>query len=102
MATRERKTAKLTQVEVEHIAKLANLRLSPSEIKAFTKQLSEVLDYVEKLREVNTSNTEPTSQVTGLVNVFREDKVKLSLTQKEALSNAKRKYKGYFVTKGVL
>lgn len=101
MVNKKNKTRKLTQAKVKHIAKLADLRLSPSEIKAFSKQLSEVLSYVDKLQELYTTKVEPTSQVTGLKNVFREDVVEQSLTQEEALSNAKKAYKGYFVTKGI-
>lgn len=93
---------KLTKEKVKHIGKLANIELTPEEIKTFQKQLSEILDYVNKLQELNTSNIEPTSQVTGLQNVFREDKVEKSLTQKQALSNAKKTYKGFFVTKRVI
>lgn len=102
MAAKKSKATKLTHAEVKHITKLANLQLSPSEIKTFSKQLSEVLTYVEKLQEVDTAKVEPTSQVTGLKNVFREDRVEKSLSQEEALSNAKRKYKGYFVVARVI
>jgi aspartyl-tRNA(Asn)/glutamyl-tRNA(Gln) amidotransferase subunit C len=66
---------KLTQQEVEKIAKLARLELTEAEKEKFTDQLSAVLDYVDKLKEVDTENVEMTAQVTGLENVYREDKV---------------------------
>lgn len=97
-----RAKAKLTIKDVEHIATLANLGLTPQEIKKFQVQLSAIIEFVGKLNEVDTKDVEPTSQVTGLENVFREDEIKLSLTQKEALKNAPRKYNGYFLVKAVL
>lgn len=66
---------KLTKEQVQHIAKLARLKLSEAEVEKFQTQLSGILDYVEQLNEVNTDKVEPTAQVTGLINVKREDKV---------------------------
>lgn len=96
-----RVNSKLTKDQVEHVAKLANLRLSEKEIEKFQKQLSEVLDYVEILKEVETGGIEPTSQVTGLENVSREDKSGSCLTHEEALSGTKNKQKGMFKTKAI-
>jgi aspartyl-tRNA(Asn)/glutamyl-tRNA(Gln) amidotransferase subunit C len=76
------------KIDVTHVAKLANLSLSPEEEKKFETQLSEVLDMVGKLNEVDTTGIEETSQVTGLENVTREDVPAESLKQEEALSNA--------------
>lgn len=59
--------------DIGHIAKLARLDLSDKEKQKYSKELSEILDYMEKLNEVDTKNIEPTSQVTGLTNVFRKD-----------------------------
>jgi len=91
------KSQKLTTSDVQHIAKLANLHLTKKEVRKFQKQLSETLDYIKILDELDTSKVEPTSQVTGKFNQFREDKVERSFTQKQALSNAKKTHKGYFV-----
>ena len=93
--------SKLTKTEVKHIAKLAQLELSEKEIEIFQKQLSEILGYVSQLNELDTSGVEPTGQVTGLENVFREDKTAPSLTQKEVLSNAKEKYNNFFKIKAI-
>ncbi|MBI2003639.1 MAG: Asp-tRNA(Asn)/Glu-tRNA(Gln) amidotransferase subunit GatC [Parcubacteria group bacterium] len=59
--------------DVERIAKLARLGLSEPEKKKYSKELSKILDYFEKLKEVNTGGIEPTAQVTGLTNTFRKD-----------------------------
>ncbi len=64
----------LTDDEVRHIAKLARLGLKDTEIHKFAIQLSDILGYVQKLDEVDTSQVLPTAQVTGLHNVMREDK----------------------------
>ncbi|MFA5029204.1 MAG: Asp-tRNA(Asn)/Glu-tRNA(Gln) amidotransferase subunit GatC [Patescibacteria group bacterium] len=69
---------KLSQQEVEHIASLARLKLSQEEKEKYGEQLSAILDYMEKLQEVATDNIEPTSQVTGLANIMREDEIKES------------------------
>lgn len=63
----------LSKKEVEHIAKLARLGLSDKEKGKYSKELSVILDYFEKLKEVDTEKIEPTSQATGLTNIFRED-----------------------------
>ncbi|MFA6096480.1 MAG: Asp-tRNA(Asn)/Glu-tRNA(Gln) amidotransferase subunit GatC [Candidatus Paceibacterota bacterium] len=70
------KANKISIEEVEHIAELARIELSEAEKKEFAGQLSDVLGYIDQLKEVNTDNVEPVSQVTGLVNVTREDIVK--------------------------
>lgn len=65
----------LTKQEVEHIALLARLGLTEAEKEKFASQLSSILDYVEKLKEVDTKGVKPTAQVTGLENVMRPDKI---------------------------
>jgi aspartyl-tRNA(Asn)/glutamyl-tRNA(Gln) amidotransferase subunit C len=98
--------------DVKHTAKLANLTLSEEEKKKFEKQLEETVIHIESLNKVSTNGIEPTSQVTGLENVLREDEVRPSLTQEEALSNAKpaspngdqgeSTHNGFFKVKGIL
>jgi aspartyl-tRNA(Asn)/glutamyl-tRNA(Gln) amidotransferase subunit C len=90
------------KIDVKHIAKLANLSITEDETKKFEKQLSEVLQYIEKLNEVDVTGVEPTSQVTGLENVMRKDIAGASLSQQEALSNAPAHHKGQFQVKGIL
>lgn len=66
---------KLSISDVEHIAKLSKLELSLEEKRKFAKQLSNVIDYVEELNEVNTKDAEIMSQVMALSNVASEDKI---------------------------
>lgn len=87
--------------EVRHVARLAKLNLSDEDVIKFQKQLTAIVEFVGKLKEVDTKDVELTSQVTGLENVFREDVIKPSLSQEETLSNASRKYKGYFVVDAI-
>jgi len=91
----------LSKKQTKHVAHLAKLRLSEKEIEKFRQQLSSILNYVDQLKELDTKKIEPTSQVTGLENVFREDKVLPSMSQEEALSNAKETYKGFFKVKAI-
>jgi aspartyl-tRNA(Asn)/glutamyl-tRNA(Gln) amidotransferase subunit C len=91
----------LTKAQVLHIAQLANLKLSKSEVKKFQKQLSDVLGYVDILNELKTDKVKPTAQVTGLTNVMRPDEIKKGLSQKQALSGSKSKHKGYFKVKAI-
>lgn len=88
--------------EVEHIANLAKLKLSKKELKVFAKQLSDTLNFISDLNELNTKSVEPTSHVTGLKNVYFNDTLKPSLTQEEALSQSKKVHNGYFVVKMLL
>lgn len=88
--------------DIKHVAKLANLSLSDEEEKKFSAQLEETVSYIEGLNEVDTSGVSPTSQVTGLENITREDEITPSLSQEEALSNAKSTHNGFFRVKGIL
>lgn len=90
------------KIDVSHVAKLANLPLSEGEKKKFEKQLSEILNYVNQLEGIDTKGIEPTSQVTGLENVTREDEVTPSLPQEEVLKNTKSKHNGFFKVKAIL
>lgn len=90
------------KINVAQVAKLANLSVTPDEEKKFETQLSSVLDYIKKLEEVDVSGVEPTSQITGLENVFRDDEASESLSQKDAISQAKATYNGFIKVKGIL
>ena len=95
--------AKITRQDVEHVAKLARLGLTDKEIETFQKELSSVLAYVEKLREVDTTKVTPTAQVTGLTNVFREDEVKkCKIPLDELLKNAPAKEGRHLKVKAIL
>ena len=80
--------AKITIKEVEHVANLARLEFNEEEKKKLAEQLGEILDYIEKLNELDTEGVEPTSHVIPVKNVVRQDVVKPSLSREEALANA--------------
>lgn len=86
----------ITVAEVEYVARLACLALSEEEKVRFTEQLNAILTYVEQLNEVPTDGVEPTSHVLDLVNVFREDLVRQTLTVEEVLRNAPEEAHAYF------
>ncbi|OGF99011.1 hypothetical protein A3D78_00360 [Candidatus Gottesmanbacteria bacterium RIFCSPHIGHO2_02_FULL_39_14] len=88
----------ITKDQVKHLAKLANLKLTDKELEKLLPQFTSVVDFVSKVQSLNTKNIPETSQVTGLENIFREDLIDKNrmFTQDEALSNAKKTYKGYF------
>ena len=83
--------------QVRYIAHLTRLELSPDEEKKFTHQLGRILSYIEKLKELDTTNVPPTSHVLPIKNVLREDKLDFSLSAEEALSNAPHQKNGLFM-----
>ena len=66
---------KLTQEEVEHIARLARLQITDEEKKKYAEQLSAILDYVDKLKEVDVDGVKLTEEADDLKNIYREDEV---------------------------
>jgi aspartyl-tRNA(Asn)/glutamyl-tRNA(Gln) amidotransferase subunit C len=87
---------KISKEEVEHVAKLARLAVSEEEKENFSRQLSEILTYVGKLNELDTSKIEPTSHVLDLSNVFRDDVVRESLPAEDVLANAPDRENDHF------
>lgn len=77
----------ISRKDVEYLAHLARVELSPEEIKRFTGQLDEILAYVEKLKTAKTEGVPPTSHVLSLENVYRDDRVEPSLPSEKALGN---------------
>jgi len=86
-----------TQIDIHYVAHLARLKLSPEEEEKFSSQLSHVLGYIEKLKEVDISHVEPTAHAIPLVNVTRPDEICPSLSNEEALRNAPVKANGLFM-----
>lgn len=86
----------LTKEQVEQVAALARLKLSPPEIENFAKDLTVILDYVDQLKAVNTDGVEPKDQFIKAENVFREDEIKPSLSREQALANAPDKDEEFF------
>ena len=78
----------VTIKDVEHIAKLARLDIKENELGNYTKHLNSILDYMEKLNELDTSGVEPLSNPIENTNFFREDLPVRSIPREEALKNA--------------
>ena len=93
---------KLTIEDVKHVAKLSRLELTNEELEMYSEQLSSILDFVDKLNEVDTENVEATAQVTGLKNVLRKDETTPSLSQEKALSSSSHAENGYIKVKAVI
>ena len=91
----------LTSAEVAHVARLARLSLSPEELERMRSQLSNILEYIELLQEVDVTGIEPTAQVTGLATVLRPDAVTERLTREQALANAPGQRDGMFRVRAV-
>ncbi len=87
---------KITKQEVDHVALLARLKFSETEKERFTTQLNSILEYMDKLKELDTSRVEPTFHAVGRKNVFREDQVLSSSPQDLTLSNAPDGDRGFF------
>lgn len=87
---------KITRKDVETVALLSRLEIPEGDIEKVTGQLNAILEYVDVLNKVETSNVEPTAHVLPLKNVFRQDEVKPSLPRELALSNAPEQEDGYF------
>jgi aspartyl-tRNA(Asn)/glutamyl-tRNA(Gln) amidotransferase subunit C len=86
----------VTRKDVEHIAELARLKFVDAELDSFTEKLNEILNYMEKLNELDTENVEPLSHPVEGYNVFREDRIKPSILTEEALKNAPDKDEQFF------
>ncbi len=87
---------KITEADVRHVAYLSRLEFSADEIQRFTHDLNNILLYVGKLAELDTSQVEPTSHSLKMQNVFRDDEVRPSLTNDQALANAPEREGPFF------
>lgn len=94
----------LSKEQIEHIAKLARLELTEDELDKYGGQLSDILNYIDQLKEVDVAGVLPTAQVTGMENIFREDaakdwdkkEIKEALCQAPELENNQVKVKRVF------
>ena len=86
----------ITREDVEHISWLASIKIEEEEKDELVEQFNTILDFFHQLDMVDTEGVEPTYRAVDLVNIFREDVVRVSLTQEEALANAPRRENGYF------
>jgi len=94
--------AKSSDLDVAYVARLARINLTEAEAKIFQKQLDDVLNYVEKLRQADVSHVEAAAHILPIFNVFREDAPGDCFTAEQALSNAPRQANGLFVVPKVV
>jgi len=87
---------------VEDVAHLARIELKPQELEKLSQQLQEILNFIDKLKEIDIKDIVPTSHILPINNVLREDIPKGSLTPKEALINAPAKEGSFFVVPKVI
>ena len=85
------------QIDLQHVVKLARIELSVEEEQRIAPQLSEIIQYVEKLNELDVEDIEPAAHAVQLTNVLREDQLRPSLSQDDAMRNAPKSAKGLFV-----
>ncbi len=93
---------KIDQQQVRKVAKLSRLQLSEAEIEEFTGQLSAILEYMEKLNELDTSSVEPLAHCLPISNVFRADEVKEPLGTEKTLANAPQRDGSFFKVPKIL
>ena len=93
---------KIDQAQVRKVARLSRLDLTEAEIEEFTGQLSAILDYVEKMNELDTDNVEPLAHCLPVSNVFRADSVKESLGTEKTLANAPQRDGEFFKVPKIL
>lgn len=92
----------ITDKTVDEIAHLARLQFEGEEKEAIKKDLNRMLEFMDVLNEVDTSNVEPLIYMTEETNVMRDDVVKSTITQEQALKNAPSKDSDYFKVPKVL
>lgn len=92
----------LTPEQVRHIARLARLGLTDADVEKFSHQLSDILDYFERLKTVDTDDIPPTAYPLDLHNVMRDDEPDPNLSLEETLKNAPDRHGDYFRVRRVL
>jgi aspartyl-tRNA(Asn)/glutamyl-tRNA(Gln) amidotransferase subunit C len=92
----------LTPEQVRHIARLARVGLTDEEVARFQSQLSDILDYFQRLNEVDSENVPPTAHTLDMRNVMREDEPRESLDKEDVLANAPQREDDFFRVRAVL
>jgi aspartyl-tRNA(Asn)/glutamyl-tRNA(Gln) amidotransferase subunit C len=94
---------KFSAADIRKLARLCRLRLTDDEVARYQNELSEILAYVEQLQDVDVAGLEPTSQVTGLMNVVRDDElIDYGVTPSDLLKNAPKQQDGQFKVKRMI
>lgn len=83
-------------ISIDHLSRLARLALTEEEKSRYGNQLDNILQYVEKLNELDTAGIEPTAHVISISNVMREDSARPSLSREDALRNAPDKTDAFY------
>ncbi|NLH17163.1 MAG: Asp-tRNA(Asn)/Glu-tRNA(Gln) amidotransferase subunit GatC [Phycisphaerae bacterium] len=86
----------IDEAQVRKVAKLARLELTDEEVKRFSRDLAAILEYIQKLNELNTDGVEPLAHCLPITNVLRDDIVRPSLGAEATLANAPDRYEDYF------
>lgn len=94
--------SKITRKDVEYVAGLAQLTLDEETKDRLVGEMGEILAYMDKLNELDTTGIEPTMHVLEMSNVFREDEVQPSLDRETALMNAPKTDGEYFLVPKIL
>ncbi|HTA95370.1 MAG TPA: Asp-tRNA(Asn)/Glu-tRNA(Gln) amidotransferase subunit GatC [Verrucomicrobiae bacterium] len=85
------------EIDIKYVAHLARIALTPDEEKKLAAQLDNILGYIEKLKELDVSNVEPTAHAVPMVNVTRADEMRPSLPHDEVMRNAPKQTSGLFI-----
>lgn len=85
---------KISEEEVRHIAGLARLKFTDSEVTKFTNDLASIVEFADELNEIDVSNVKPTAHILDIQNVFREDEMHESYDREKLLQNAPTKAAG--------
>lgn len=94
---------KIPLKDIEHVAILANIPLENRQLKKFSEQISEAIEFnVSHLNKIDTEKIKPTAHVLGATNRLRADEAEPGLSATEALKNAKETHNGFFKVKAVL
>lgn len=93
---------KITSDQVRHVADLARLELDPQQVDTLSRQLVTILDYMDKLNEVDTRDVPSTSHAIALTNAFRKDRTQDHLPREKALSNAPQQADDCFIVPKVI
>ena len=83
-------------MDIEHVAKLARIKLTDSEKEKISKQMKTIIEHIEKLNKLDTQNVEPTAHVMGISNVFREDVAAKILTDQDPINDSPAHSKGHY------
>lgn len=92
----------LTREDVQHVASLAHLALSDGELDTLQEELSSILGHIDVLSTIDTETISPTAQVGSLSNVFRQDEVRDSLSQKTVRAMAPSERNGFIAVAAVM